>query len=185
MPSPRSRDLAHHAHAVDRRGLVLADAVSGQCDERVLQGAAAGLLPQRRSGPLGGDPAVVDDRDAIGDALRLLHVVRGEKHRHLLVAAERAHEFPNLVAGLRVEPAWPARRGTGCAAGAAARRRFRRAVCADSAPSHPNPERRGSTQIGPWRVEHNVRDERSYKSPPLRSIHARLASAIESAPVDK
>ena len=61
-------------------------------------------LPQRRGGALGHDLAVVDDRDPVGDALRLLHVVRREKHRHLLVAAQLADEFPDLVAGLRVEP---------------------------------------------------------------------------------
>ena len=60
---------------------------------------------QRRGGALRDDPAVVDDRDPVGDALRLLHVVRREKHRHVLVAAQPADEFPDLVAGLRVEPA--------------------------------------------------------------------------------
>ena len=47
---------------------------------------------------------MVDDLDAGGDALRLLHVVRREEHRHLLVATQPADEFPDLVAGLRVEP---------------------------------------------------------------------------------
>jgi hypothetical protein len=45
----------------DRRRLVLADAVPGQRDERVLEGAAAGLLSQCRSGALGDDPAMIDD----------------------------------------------------------------------------------------------------------------------------
>jgi hypothetical protein len=78
--------------------------VPGERDERVLQGAAAGLVSQRRGGAFCDDPAVVDDRDLVGDALGLLHVVRREKHRHLLVAAEPADEFPDLVARLRVEP---------------------------------------------------------------------------------
>jgi hypothetical protein len=43
-------------------------------------------LPQRRGGALSDDPAVVDDRDP----LRFFHVVRGEKYRHLPVAAEGA-----------------------------------------------------------------------------------------------
>jgi hypothetical protein len=38
------------------------------------------------------DPGVVDDRDPVGDTLRLLHGVRGEKHRQLLVTAQRADE---------------------------------------------------------------------------------------------
>ena len=45
--------------------------MAGQGNERVLQGAAAGLLPQRRGGALCDDPAVVDDRDAVGDTLGL------------------------------------------------------------------------------------------------------------------
>ena len=71
----------------DRRRFGLADAVPGQRDEGILQRAAAGLLPQRRGGALGDDPAVVDDRDPVGDALCLLHVVCREKHRHVLIAA--------------------------------------------------------------------------------------------------
>jgi hypothetical protein len=35
--------------------------VPGQRDERVLEGAAAGLLSQCRSGALGDDPAMIDD----------------------------------------------------------------------------------------------------------------------------
>jgi hypothetical protein len=36
--------------------------MSGLRDERIPQGMAADLLPQRRGGALGDDPAVVDDR---------------------------------------------------------------------------------------------------------------------------
>ena len=59
--------------------LVPADAVPGQRDERVLEGAAAGLLSQCRSGALGDDPAMIDDRDAVGDVLRLRHVELSER----------------------------------------------------------------------------------------------------------
>src|SRR5580692_7281132 len=97
--------LTHHTHAVDRRRLGLPDAVPGQRNERVFERATAGLLSQRRGGAMCHDPAVVDDRNPVGDALRLLHVVCREKHRHLLVAAEGADKFPDLVAGLGVEPA--------------------------------------------------------------------------------
>src|SRR5215831_868752 len=64
------------SYAVDGRCVGLADAVPGQRNECVLQGAAAGLLPQCRGGALGDDPAVVDDCDLVGNTLRLLHVVR-------------------------------------------------------------------------------------------------------------
>jgi hypothetical protein len=53
-------------------GQVAIEASPGQRDERVLQSAVAGLLPQRRGGALCDDPAMVDHRDAVGDALRLL-----------------------------------------------------------------------------------------------------------------
>ena len=43
--------------------------------------------------------------DPVGDALRLLHVVRREERRHALLTAEAADELPDLVAGLGVEPA--------------------------------------------------------------------------------
>ena len=95
---------AHHPHPVDRRRFVLANAMPGQRDERVFEGAAGGLLPQCRGSALGDDAAMIDDRDPVGDALGFLHVVRREKHRHMLVPAEPADEFPDLVAGQRVKP---------------------------------------------------------------------------------
>src|SRR6185295_8161445 len=45
-------------------------------DEYVFERAMVGLLPQRLHGPLGEDPAPLDDRDLVADPLRLGHDVR-------------------------------------------------------------------------------------------------------------
>ena len=51
----------------------------------------------------GEDLAVIHDRDAIAELLRLLHVVRGEQDR-LAVAVELAEYVPQREAALRIEP---------------------------------------------------------------------------------
>jgi hypothetical protein len=93
----------HCPHAVDRRRFGLADAMPGQRNERVLQRAAAGLLPQYRGGTLCDDPAVVDDRNPV--RYTLLHVMRREKHHHVLVAAGGTDELPDMVAVRGSSPA--------------------------------------------------------------------------------
>ena len=62
------------------------------------------LLFQLRRRALGHDASVVHDGDAMGDAVRLIHVVRGEKDRGLLGFVEALDVGPELVAALRVEP---------------------------------------------------------------------------------
>jgi len=39
--------LPHHTHAIDRRGLGLADAMPGQCDERVPRSADSGRSSEK------------------------------------------------------------------------------------------------------------------------------------------
>src|SRR6185436_17053890 len=46
--------------------------------------------------------AVIDDRDAVAEALRLFHVVRREQHRTAAFAESR-DDFPQLDAALRIE----------------------------------------------------------------------------------
>ena len=51
---------------------------------------------------LGDDLAAVHDGDPVAERVRLLQVVRGEEHRHALVA-QPAHLVPHVRAGLRVQ----------------------------------------------------------------------------------
>jgi hypothetical protein len=70
------------------------------------QAAGANRVVEEGNGPCRGSrrPPTVQ-MTAIRSATRsAVHVMRGEKHGHVLVAAVPADEFPDLVAGLRVEP---------------------------------------------------------------------------------
>ena len=51
---------------------------------------------------LGDDLAVVDDRDAVGELVGLVEVLRGEQHGRAL-GDEHAHDLPHLVAAARIE----------------------------------------------------------------------------------
>ena len=51
---------------------------------------------------LGDHPAVVDDRDPVGELVGLVEVLRGQQHRRAL-GDERADDVPHLVAPARVE----------------------------------------------------------------------------------
>ena len=62
-----------------------------------------GLLLQLLRRALRDDPAVVDDPDALRDAVRFVHVVRGEEHGDALGLIEVLDVRPQLVAALRVE----------------------------------------------------------------------------------
>ena len=53
--------------------------------------------------PLGDDPAGGDDRDAVGEPLRLVHVVRGQEDA-LAQSLEVRDHVPGLAAGRGVEP---------------------------------------------------------------------------------
>src|SRR5207248_6144211 len=58
---------------------------------------------QGRGGVERGDPAVVDDRNAIAELIRLLHVVRGEQHGAAL-RLELADAIAEIARRLRIEP---------------------------------------------------------------------------------
>jgi hypothetical protein len=53
--------------------------------------------------PLDHDPAVADDRDALGEAVGLLEVMRGEQDRQPLALGEPLELLPHRRARLRVE----------------------------------------------------------------------------------
>ena len=64
----------------------------------------AGDLPLERVGrALGHDPAVVDDREAVGERVGLLEVMRGQEDRGPQLA-QVADLVPHARAGLRVQP---------------------------------------------------------------------------------
>ncbi len=58
---------------------------------------------ERRGGVVGDDHAVVDDRDAPAQRLRLFHVVRRVEHRHGVLLAEAADAVDDVAARLRVD----------------------------------------------------------------------------------
>ena len=51
----------------------------------------------------GDDFAVIDDRDAVGDAVGFVHVVRGQEDGHAFVLVQIFDVSPKLIAALRVE----------------------------------------------------------------------------------
>src|SRR5262245_30434328 len=51
---------------------------------------------------LGDDPALVEDRDPIGEMIRLVQVLRGEEDRDA-ARGETADDLPYVAAGARVE----------------------------------------------------------------------------------
>ena len=63
----------------------------------------ADLRLQRGRRPLGDDPAVVDDPDAVGEDVGLLEVLRRQEHRHVVLAREPRDLLPERRAALRVE----------------------------------------------------------------------------------
>src|SRR6266550_4402996 len=99
-PAPGADELPH---LVCGCGAIVADRVAGELEERGFQRVGAGLS-FKLGGRAGGDEAaVVDHGDAVGDAVRLVHVVGREKHGDALGVAEVAHVGPHLVAALRIE----------------------------------------------------------------------------------
>src|SRR5690606_8102490 len=67
-----------------------------------VQGVASDRPLQLRARPLGYDPPVVDDGEAIGEAIGLFEVLRGQEHRGP-ARGDRAHYVPDLTAASRVE----------------------------------------------------------------------------------
>ena len=49
------------------------------------------------------DPAVIDDRDPVRDAVRFVHVVRREKDGHAFGFVQMLDVRPELIAALRIE----------------------------------------------------------------------------------
>ena len=69
-----------------------------RCDRRDLERRAPDLGLQLLGRAAGDDLAVVDDRDAVGQDVGLLEVLRGEEHRHALVAGEVGDLLPHVRA---------------------------------------------------------------------------------------
>src|SRR5919199_195396 len=93
----RAREL------VQQRGRVVGLA-RGELAGLVAPGhAVAGRAgPERRRRALGDDPALLDDRDAVAERLRLVEVVR-RQHDGLAEVLQRAHDVPRRPARRRVE----------------------------------------------------------------------------------
>ncbi len=62
------------------------------------------LRLQRLGRAAGDDPPVVDDRDPVGEHVRLLEVLRGEEDGHTVLAGQARDLLPQVRAALRVEP---------------------------------------------------------------------------------
>ena len=88
-------------------GLELHAAAVGQVGDAVARAAGAELGGRA----LGHDPAVLDDRHAVGQRLGLLEVVGGEQHRLAELACSRAHHVPGGRAARPGRSRWWARRG--------------------------------------------------------------------------
>ena len=70
---------------------------------RHLDARAADLRLEPARGPLGDDPAVVDDPDPVGQGVGLLEVLGGEEHGHALVVGQPRDLLPERAAALRVQ----------------------------------------------------------------------------------
>ena len=69
----------------------------------VLDGGRGHELLELGEGAVGDDPALVQDRDPVGELLRLVQVLRGEQDGHPL-SGQVLDGLPDLQASLRVEP---------------------------------------------------------------------------------
>ena len=58
---------------------------------------------ERSEGAVGEDESVPDDDHALGERLDVVHVVRGEDHRHAALAVERLHEVAHGELGDGIE----------------------------------------------------------------------------------
>src|SRR5689334_15971828 len=108
VPSPRSsfdppERLVKSSHLIEATRFLLTNGAAGQCQERLFQRVRAGLCFELVRSALSDDFAVVDDGDAVGDTLGLLHVMRSEKDRDVFLVIEFLYVGPELVTGLRVE----------------------------------------------------------------------------------
>ena len=105
---PRSRTAAAPGGAVTavpKRSSTPATASrsarSAGCD---LERRPADLRLQRLRRAASHDPAMVDDRDPVGEHVRLLEVLRGEEDGHAVLPGQARDLLPQVRAALRVEP---------------------------------------------------------------------------------
>src|SRR6266571_2102112 len=97
---PHAGDLAH---LVRGRGALVPDRRAGEREESRFERIGAGLVCKLRGRARRDEAPVVDDGDAIGHAIRFVHVVGREEHGHALGGPEVAHVGPHLIAALRIE----------------------------------------------------------------------------------
>ena len=96
-----TRVLVERARAVDRQQCGCALQVVPVVDDD-LDALAADLRLELVGGAAGDDPPVVDDRDLVGELVRLLEVLRGEEQRGAL-AHLRSDHVPHAEPAARVE----------------------------------------------------------------------------------
>src|SRR5579885_2242139 len=97
---PHARDLPHGVGGA--RGLV-ANRRARERQKCAFERVGVSPLLQLLRRTHGDDATVVNHRDAVGDAVGLVHVVSGEKDRDLILLVEALDVRPHLVAALRVE----------------------------------------------------------------------------------
>ena len=96
--------IAHaHAELIGCTQLLVADLMSREGEESLFEAAGLCALLKLRRGTVSDDLAVIDDRDRIGHAVGLLHVVRGEEHRDAFGFIEGEHVLPHVIARLWVQ----------------------------------------------------------------------------------
>src|SRR5881398_138124 len=100
LSPPHAGDLTH---LVRGRGALVPDHRTGERQKRGFQRIGTGLLLELRRRAGGDNAPVVDYGDAVGHAIRFVHVVGGEEHGHALGGPEVAHVGPHLIAALRIE----------------------------------------------------------------------------------
>src|SRR5437660_8349242 len=97
---PYAGDLPH---LVRGRGALVPDRRAGEREEGRFERIGAVLVFRLRGRARGDEAPVVDHGDAVGHAIRFVHVVGGEEHGHALGGSEALHMGPHLIAALRIE----------------------------------------------------------------------------------
>src|SRR5437016_5774315 len=90
------------AHLIRGGRALVPDRCPGEREESCFERIRARLLLQICRRARGDDASVIDHGDAIGHAIRFIHVVRGEEHGHALAVPEVAYVGPHLIATLRI-----------------------------------------------------------------------------------
>src|SRR5438128_4768057 len=100
LSPPHAGDLTH---LVRGRGALVPDRRAGEGEESRFERIDAGLCFELRGRARGDEAPVVDHGDAVGHAIRFVHVMGGEEHGDALAGPEVAHVGPHLIAALRIE----------------------------------------------------------------------------------